>query len=61
MMQWINLNRNNRSMLAHRYSVLREKTAWPIPGADLGFSEGGGQWISEAGGLGVQPPEAIGG
>ena len=26
MAQWINLNRNNRSVLAHRYSALREKT-----------------------------------
>ena len=26
MVQWINLNRNNRSVLAHRYSVLGEKT-----------------------------------
>ena len=26
MVQWINLNRNNRSMLAHRSSVLGEKT-----------------------------------
>ena len=27
MAQWINLNWNNRSMLAHRYSVLGEKTS----------------------------------
>ena len=27
-MQWINLNRNNRSVLASRYSVLCEKN-WP--------------------------------
>ena len=26
MVQWINLNWNNRSVLAHRYSVLGEKT-----------------------------------
>ena len=24
--QWINFNQNNRSVLVHRYSVLREKT-----------------------------------
>ena len=26
MAQWINLNRNNRSVLAHQYSVLGENT-----------------------------------
>ena len=26
MAQWINLNQNNRSMLAYQYSVLGEKT-----------------------------------
>ena len=26
MVQWINLNQNNRSVLAHQYSVLHEKT-----------------------------------
>ena len=26
MAQWINLNRNNRSVLSHQYSVLAEKT-----------------------------------
>ena len=28
MAQWINLNRNNRSVLASRYSVLKN---WPYP------------------------------
>ena len=31
MTQWINLNRNNRSVLAHRYSVLGEKTGPILP------------------------------
>ena len=30
MAQWIYLNQHNRSVLAHRYSVLSEKN-WPYP------------------------------
>ena len=29
MAQWVNLNRNNRSVIAHRYSALSEK-AGPV-------------------------------
>ena len=42
MAQWINLNRNNRSVLAYQYSVLGEKN-WPYPSTASGFygREGG--------------------
>ena len=43
--QWINLNRNNRSMLVHRYSVLGETTGpilLPLVGLMAG-REGGRQ------------------
>ena len=38
--QWINLNQNNRSVLAHRYSVLLEKTG-PILPSLVGLRQGG--------------------
>ena len=39
MAQWINLNRNNRSVLASRYSVLREKIG-PILSPLVGLTTG---------------------
>ena len=48
MVQWINLNGNNSSLLAHQYSVLGEKTSpilLPLVGLTnrVGVSEGGKQ------------------
>ena len=40
MAQWIYLNLNNRSVLAHRYSVLEEKTG-PILLLLVGLQQGG--------------------
>ena len=43
MAQWININQNNRSMLAHRYSVLGEKTGpvlLPLVGLTAGREAG---------------------
>ena len=40
MAQWINLNQNNRSVLAHQYSELREKTGFmllPLVGLTAGW------------------------
>ena len=31
MAQWINFNRNNKSVLAHQYSVMREKFGPILP------------------------------
>ena len=39
-LQWINLNRNNRSVLAHQCSVLSEKTG-PILLPLVGLTVGG--------------------
>ena len=46
MAQWINLGRNNRSVLAHHYSVLGEKSGpilLPLVGLTAG-REGGRQF-----------------
>ena len=46
MAQWINLNRNYRSAVAHRYSALREKTGpllLPLVGLTAGWLAG---WLS---------------
>ena len=42
MAQWINLNQNNRSLLAHQYSVLGEKLAHP-PTASGSYGREAGQ------------------
>ena len=42
MAEWINLNRNNRSVLVHRYSVMGKK--WPYPTTANGsYSREGGR------------------
>ena len=42
MAQWVNLNRNNRSVMAHRYSALSEK-AWPVLRPLVGLTAG---WLA---------------
>ena len=40
MVQWVNLNRNNRSVIAHRYSALSEKAGLvllPLVGLTAGW------------------------
>ena len=47
MAQWINLNRNNRSVLAYQYSVLGEKN-WPYPSTASGsYGREGGRLADE--------------
>ena len=48
MAQWINLNWNNRSVLAHRHSVLREETS-PIFLLLVGFTATGTHACRQAG------------
>ena len=43
MAQWVNLNRNNRSVIAHRYSALREK-AGPVLLLLVGLMAG---WLAD--------------
>ena len=43
MAQWVNLNQNNRSVIAHRYSALSEK-AGPMLLALVGLTAG---WLAD--------------